>query len=161
MKSVASGDVQSPSELIAQPDAIALDLPTDSGEAVIRALQARIAKLPAVKDAPRLLRDLLERAAVSSVCIAADVALPHARTAAVDRLMLAIGRAPGPVAFDAEHPGVRLVFLIGTPKQAVTEYLRLVAGLSRLLKSDRVRAALLAAPTEAEFRAVLARRAQP
>jgi mannitol/fructose-specific phosphotransferase system IIA component (Ntr-type) len=52
---------------------------------------------------------------------------------------------------------VRLIFLIGTPKIQVTEYLQLVAGVSRLLKKDKVRAALLAATTEDEFRAVLAR----
>jgi mannitol/fructose-specific phosphotransferase system IIA component (Ntr-type) len=159
-KSIAFGDVQSPTALIAQPDAVVLDLPTNSGEAAIRALQARLAKLPAVKDAPLFLLDLLERAALTSVCIAADVAMPHARTGAVDRLVLAIGRAPGPVPFDAEHPGIRLVFLIGTPKQGVTEYLQLVAALSRLLKNVPVREALVAATTEAEFRAVLARGTQ-
>jgi mannitol/fructose-specific phosphotransferase system IIA component (Ntr-type) len=149
--------VNSPTALIARPDAVALDLPTGSGEAVIRALHARLAALPAVTDAAGFLDDLLERATVSSVCIAADVALPHARTGAVSGIVLAVGRAPGPVAFDANHPGVRLVFMIGTPKKQVTEYLQLVAGLSRLLKKDGVRAALLAAPGEADFRTVLAR----
>lgn len=155
-KSIPSGDVQSPTALIAQPDAVVLDLPTESGESAIRALHARVAKLPAVKDAPLLLFDLLERTALTSVCIADDVAMPHARTAAVDRLVLAIGRAPAPLKFDAEHPDIRLVFLVGTPKQGVTEYLQLVAAISRLLKNLPVRAALVAAATEAEFRAVLA-----
>jgi len=59
-----------------------------------------------------------------------------------------------------EHPAIRLVFLIGTPKQAVTEYLQFVAALSRLLKNEKVRAALLTASTEVEFRAVLARSVQ-
>ncbi len=152
--------MQSPTALIAQPDAIALDLPTNSGESAIRALHARLAKLPVVKDAPLFLLDLLERAALTSVCIAPDLAMPHARTGAVDRLVLAIGRAPEPVAFDAEHPGIRLVFLIGTPKQGVTEYLQLVAALSRLLKNESVRQELIAAATETDFRAVLARGTQ-
>jgi mannitol/fructose-specific phosphotransferase system IIA component (Ntr-type) len=47
--------------------------------------------------------------------------------------------------------------MIGTPKAAVTEYLQAVAALSRILKQGGTRAALLEAPTEAEFRAVLAR----
>jgi mannitol/fructose-specific phosphotransferase system IIA component (Ntr-type) len=149
--------VNSPTDLIARPDAVVLDLPASSGEAVMQALQVRLKDLPAVTDAAGFMRDLLERAAVSSVCISPEVAMPHARTSAVSRLMLAVGRTAGPVAFDAGHPGVRLVFLIGTPKVQVTEYLQLVAGVSRLLKKDKVRAALLAAPTEADFRAVLAR----
>jgi mannitol/fructose-specific phosphotransferase system IIA component (Ntr-type) len=52
------------------------------------------------------------------------------------------------------------VFLIGTPKAAVADYLKLVAGLSRLLKKPGVRPGLLAAKTAAEFLALLARGAE-
>ena len=137
------------------------DLRVNSGEEAIRALHQRLrASTPEVRDAEQFMHDLLERAALSSVCIADDVALPHARTTAVGRIMLAVARMAGPVAFDAEHPRVRLVFLIGTPKAAVSEYLQTVAALSRMLKNVTTRAALLGAPTEAEFRAVLARAQQ-
>ena len=148
----------SPAELIASPDVVTLDLRASDGEEAIRALHQRLrATTPEVKDAAEFLKALLERAAVASVCIAEDVAMPHARTAAVGRILLAVARTAAPVAFDAEHPAVRLIFLIGTPKAAVAEYLQTVAALSRLLKNSVTRAALLAAPTEAEFRAVLAR----
>lgn len=50
-----------------------------------------------------------------------------------------------------------LVFLIGTPKQHVTEYLQLVAAISRFLKTEGIRAALLAAEGEEELRGTLAR----
>ena len=160
MNSLPCSHVQSPTALIAQPDAVILDLPTDSGEAAIRYLHTRLSGLPEVTNSSTFLSDLLERAAMSSVCIASDVALPHARTTAVRRTVLAVGRSAGPVAFDPEHPAVRLVFLIGTPKEAVTEYLQLVAALSRMLKNDQTRAALLSAATEAEFRAWLARGTQ-
>jgi mannitol/fructose-specific phosphotransferase system IIA component (Ntr-type) len=137
---------------------VVTDLRVTSGENAIRALHQRLrAATPDVKDAAQFLKDLLERAAISSVCIAADVALPHARTVAVNRIVLAVARTTVPVAFDAEHTGVRLVFLIGTPKAAVVEYLQTVAALSRFLKNAVTRADLLAAPTEADFRAVLAR----
>lgn len=154
----ANRALNSPTELIAAPDAVAIDLKVASGDEAIRALHQRLrAATPDVKDGALLLKDLLERAAIASVCIAEDVALPHARTAAVNRIVLAVARTATPVAFDPEHPAVRLVFLIGTPKAAVAEYLQTVAALSRLLKNGTTRAALLAAPTEAEFRAVLAR----
>jgi len=137
------------------------DLRVNSGEEAIRALHQRLrAATPEVRDADLFMRDLLERAALSSVCIADDVALPHARTTAVGRIVLAVARTAEAVAFDAEHPRVRLVFLIGTPKAAVSEYLQTVAALSRMLKKATTRAALLGAPTEAEFRAVLARTQQ-
>lgn len=146
--------------LIAKPDAVALDLPTESGHAAIKALHSRLAGNPVVTNPALFLSDVLEREVLSSVCIAHDVALPHARTTAVKRLVLAVGRSVGPLAFDATHPAVRLIFLIGTPKKAVADYLQVVAALSRMLKNESVRNALLTAPTEQEFRAALARSEQ-
>ncbi len=133
-----------------------LDLAVDSREAALRILHARLAAAPGVTDPPRLLLDLLERAMVASVCIAPDVALPHARTTAVERLVLGVARlaAPG-VAFDGEHPAIRLVFMIGTPRREVEAYLNAVAGISRLLKTDGAKEALFAATTEPDFRAAL------
>jgi mannitol/fructose-specific phosphotransferase system IIA component (Ntr-type) len=150
--------VDLPSQLLAQPDALVLDLVANSREAAICGLHALLAKSPAVKDAPQLLHGLLERAMLAPVCIAPDVALPHARTDAVERVVIGVARlaAPG-VGFDADHPQVRLIFMVGTPKQQVEEYLLAVAAITRLLKMEGVRAGLLAARTEAEFSALLAR----
>jgi Phosphotransferase system mannitol/fructose-specific IIA domain (Ntr-type) len=152
--------VQAPTELIAQPDVVMLDLAVNSREAALRKLHGALAANPAVRDGERFLRDVLERVMLASVCIAPEVALPHARTDAVNRMVLAIGRmaAPG-VGFDAEHPHIRLVFLIGTPRAEVNNYLRLVARISRLLKTGGIHEALLAAPDEPAFRAILARAA--
>lgn len=147
-----------PNDLIAKPDCIALDLSAKSGEEAIRALHGQLGSADgAVIDEPRFLADLLERASLASVCIADAIALPHARTTAVGRLVLAIGRSKQGIAFDAAHPAVRLVFLIGVPKIAVTDYLQLVAALARMLKNSAVRQGLLAASTEEEFLASLAR----
>ena len=147
-----------PSQLLAKPDALILDLAANSREAALCGLHASLAGSPAVKDGPSLLHGLLERAMLAPVCIALDVALPHARTDAVSRMVLGVARmaAPG-VGFDAEHPQVRLVFMIGTPKPQVEEYLQMVAAITRLLRTEGVRAGLLTAKTEAEFRALLLR----
>lgn len=149
--------VKSSTELIAKPDLVKLDLVANSREAAMRALHADLARVPGVTDGDRFLLDLLERVMIAPVCIAVDVALPHARTTAVDRIVLGVARlaAPG-VGFDGEHPAVRLMFMIGTPRQQVEEYLQLVAAISRLLRMDGARAGLLAAKTEAEFRKLLA-----
>ena len=154
-------DVDLPTQLLAQPDALILELAVNSREAAICGLHARLALCPAVKDAPQFLHGLLERAMLAPVCIAPDVALPHARTDAVERVVLGVARvvAPG-VGFDAEHPHVRLAFMVGTPKQQVEEYLLAVAAITRLLKTEGVRAGLLAARTDAEFVALLARGAK-
>ena len=145
-------------ELIARPDALALDLRAKSGGEAVRALHGRLGTAGgAITDPPQFLAGMVERMELSTVCIADDVALPHARTPAVSRIVLGVARVAGGAEFDAEHPRVRLVFLIGTPKDAVAEYLQFVAGLSRFLKTPATKAALLASAGEAEFRAVLAR----
>ena len=150
-----------PTQLLAQPDALLLDLGANSREAAIVALHAQLARSPAVKDAPQFLHGLLERAMLAPVCIAADVALPHARTDAVERVVIGVARVAAPgVGFDAEHPAVRLIFMVGTPKQQVEEYLLTVAAITRLLKTEGIRAGLLAAKTEVEFVALLARGAK-
>lgn len=150
-----------PSQTLAQPDALLLDLTANSRESAIVALHAALASSPAVKDAPQFLHGLLERAMLAPVCIATDVALPHARTDAVARVVIGVARVAAPgVGFDAEHPAVRLIFMVGTPKQQVEEYLLTVAAITRLLKTEGIRAGLLAAKTEAEFAALLARGAK-
>jgi mannitol/fructose-specific phosphotransferase system IIA component (Ntr-type) len=148
--------VSGPTEFIAEPDAIVLDLEAETGETAVRLLHARlVAVSDAVIDAPDFLEDVNRRMQLAPVCIAADIAMPHARTNSVSRLVLAVGRARQAIRFDAQHSHVRLVFLIGTPKSAVTEYLRAVAALSRRLKNLEVREGLYAAADEAEFRALL------
>jgi mannitol/fructose-specific phosphotransferase system IIA component (Ntr-type) len=153
--------VDLPTQFLAQPDALILDLVANSREAALCALHAELAKSPAVKDAPLFLHGLLERAMLAPVCIAPEVALPHARTTGVECVVIGVARiAPPGVGFDAEHPQVRLVFMVGTPKQQVEEYLLSVAAITRLLKTEGIRDGLLAARTEAEFRALLARGAK-
>ena len=150
--------MESPTELIAQPSAVLLDFSAASRDAAIRTLHGSIQTAPGVRDAERFLFDLLERAMLSSVCIAPAIAMPHARTDSVDQVVFAAARLAEPgVAFDSEHPKVRLMFLIGTPRQHVDAYLQLVAALSRTLKADGVLAGLLSARNKEEFRGWLAR----
>ena len=154
--------MKAPTELIAQPDVVMLDLTADSREAALRAVHAALAHDAAVTDGAQLLHAVLERAMAASVCIASDVALPHARTPAVARIVLAVVRVAAPgVGFDAEHPNVRLIVMVGTPREQAGAYLELVAGITRLLRTEGVREALLTAATEQVFRASLARGTKP
>lgn len=158
MRATLAKTVETLKELIAQPDVVLLDLEASSREEALIALHGRLAAQPGVTDGKRFFDDMMERLMLASVCIADDVALPHARTASVERLVLGVARlaAPG-VAFDGDHPNIRLMFMIGTPRQQVEQYLRVVAAISRLLRGAGTRAGLLAAKTESDFRALLAR----
>ena len=148
--------MSSPTDLIAEPDAVVLDLDAATGDVAVQALHARLAEVSdAVLDPPRLLRELRQRMVLAPVFIADDVALSHARTDAVSRMVIAVGRTRQPIPFDAAHPAVQLLFLIGTPKGAVTGYLQAVAALSRFLRTPGTRDGLYSATDETEFRALL------
>ena len=145
-----------PTELIAEPDTVVLDLEAETGEAAVRLLHRRLTETSeAITNAPDFLRDVLQRMQEAPVGIANEVALPHARTNAVSRIVIGVARTRNPVPFDSEHPAVRLIFLIGTPKNEVTGYLKAVARLSRVLRNPAIRAGLYSATDEAEFRALL------
>jgi len=148
--------VSLPTDFFAEAQAVILDLDVDSGLAAVDAIHHRVvASSDAVRNGPQFLADVRARMKLAPVCLSGELAMPHARTNAVSRLVVGIARTVGPLAFDAEHPAVRFIFLLGTPKAAVTEYLQAVAALARFFRSPSARARLLEAPDEAEFRAVL------
>jgi mannitol/fructose-specific phosphotransferase system IIA component (Ntr-type) len=149
--------VSSPTAVLLDPDAVVLDLLAESSDAAVRGLHQRLSiqRPDAIVDSARFLDDVFARMRLAPVCIAGDIALPHARTDSVSRVVLAVARTAKPIAFDAEHPAVRFVFLMGTPKSAVAEYLAAVAALTRQLRQSTVRAALEQARDEAAFRAAL------
>lgn len=118
----------------------------------MRQLHKSVASVEGVLDDTRFLRDLLSRQALGANCLDHEIALPHVRTPAVRRIVLAVGRSSSGIAFDAEHPAIRLVFLIGVPSAATAEYLRWVAQLASTLRTASLRRALLNASNEEEFR---------
>jgi mannitol/fructose-specific phosphotransferase system IIA component (Ntr-type) len=103
--------------------------------------------------------ELLARDRLDTTCLGNEVALPHARTEHVKKLVLAVGRCDAGVLFEQgnhSHQTVRLMFVIGTPKTSPADYLAVVSALCKILKGDATRAALFAAPTPADFIATIA-----
>lgn len=137
-----------------KPDGINLGLTAKTGPEAITELHAGLRTRSAVADSPLFLRELLARHRVGSNCLDQEIALPHARTAAVSQFVFAIGRSSAGIFFDEQHPSVRLVLLVGVPVDAVTEYLRWTAHFVRTLRSLSVREALLTTPNPEAFDAL-------
>jgi mannitol/fructose-specific phosphotransferase system IIA component (Ntr-type) len=95
--------------------------------------------------------ELLARERLDTTCLGNEVALPHARTEHVKKIVLAVGRSQEGVLFENSNQNVRLMFVLGTPKNNPTDYLILVGALCRLIKDPASREALLAAPTPDAF----------
>jgi mannitol/fructose-specific phosphotransferase system IIA component (Ntr-type) len=99
--------------------------------------------------------ELLARERIESTCLGNEIAFPHARTDSLKGMVLAIGRSTQGVWFENSGQTVKLIFVIGTPKRMVTDYLSVVGGLARLLKDSATRENLISAPTKDEFIAAL------
>ena len=99
--------------------------------------------------------ELLARERIESTCLGNEIAFPHARTDSLKGMVLAVGRSTGGVWFENSSQNVKLIFVIGTPKRMVTDYLSVVGGLARLLKDATTREQLLSVHGVDEFIATL------
>jgi fructose-specific phosphotransferase system IIA component len=135
-----------------RPDAINLNLQSRQKVDALREVATLLQKAGCVSNFDAFFSEILERERVSNTALGHDVAIPHARTEQCAEILIAVGRSPEGIDFEAKDgEPVRLIFLIGTPKQMVTEYLRVVGNLARLLRQDQLRQDLLEAPDAATF----------
>ena len=115
-------------------------LPADTYRAGVMALVQRLVDTGAVLYPERLERLTSEDRIRDVVHVGDRVLLPHLRTDAVERLVVALGVAPAP--FHAA-PGVpdateRVIVLVLAPAGAANRYLQVVAALARALRQDSV-----------------------
>jgi mannitol/fructose-specific phosphotransferase system IIA component (Ntr-type) len=100
--------------------------------------------------------ELLARDRLDTTCLGNAVALPHARTEHVKKIVMAVGRSDAGIPFDDKGEIVKLIFVLGTPKSKPGDYLAVVSALCKLLRDANDRAAFLAAKTPEEFIAAIA-----
>ena len=124
------------------PASIQLQLKGGNRDAVLAELIEHIPSIagqPAAKKT--LLRALQEREDLHSTGIGDGVALPHARNALVglvDRAVVVFGRHPAGIPYAAEdHIPAKVFFLLVATN--VSEHLRLLARISRLLRNPKLR----------------------
>ena len=85
-----------------------------------------------------------EREALSSTALEDGIAIPHAKTKAIKRAAVAIGRKLDGIDYDSlDGEKSKLFFMIGAPDGANNEHIEVLAKLSQLLLDDDFRIALL------------------
>ena len=105
-----------------------------------------------------MLAAVYEREQVLSTGIGGGVAIPHGKTPHVEQLILAAGVSPNAIDFDAlDGQPVQLFFLLVGPESASGAHVKALSRISRLLRRDRLRADLLAAPSSEAFLDVIKR----
>ena len=144
----------SPSRIssLLRPEAINLDLRATQKVPALHEVAELLSRSSYVSNFEAFFEEILQRERVSNTALGHDVAIPHARTDQCTDILIAVGRSTAGIDFEAKDgQPVRLIFLIGTPKQMVTDYLRVVGNLARLLRQDELRRQLLQAPDPGTF----------
>lgn len=104
-----------------------------------------------VEDLKLLREALFEREKLGTTGVGGGIAIPHARSAAIKSLTVAFFRARDGIDFQAiDNKPVHLIFMLLAPLSSGGPYLKLLAKISRLLRSDEFRSALMEAKTPAE-----------
>ncbi|OGC76434.1 MAG: hypothetical protein A2145_03940 [candidate division Zixibacteria bacterium RBG_16_40_9] len=123
---------------------IDFNLKGKSKNEIIGELVDLAAKSKLVKDREDLYRAVIEREKLVTTGVGYGVAFPHAKTKSVKGILIAFGRSQTGVDFEAmDRKPVHLFFLIAAPEDAIGAHLNVMARLSYIMKSDKVREKLL------------------
>ncbi len=88
-----------------------------------------------IQDWQKLSAAVFDRQATEPPLFPGGIAFPHARTNSVTSLVMVVATCPKPIPFGKAQ--VRLIFLIGIPKQAGADYLELISFLARHVRGER------------------------
>ncbi|MBL9216111.1 MAG: PTS sugar transporter subunit IIA [Opitutaceae bacterium] len=133
------------------PDRILLSLQSTKRTTALNEVAKLLEGDPNVVNFQGFYNELLARERLDTTCLGNEIALPHARTEHVKKIVIAVGRSDAGVFFENSNQNVRLLFVLGTPKSNPGDYLMLVGSLCRLIKEGPQREALFAAATPDAF----------
>ncbi|HOY65460.1 MAG TPA: fructose PTS transporter subunit IIA [Candidatus Ozemobacteraceae bacterium] len=121
-----------------------LDFKANGKDEAIDAFVKAIAGAGAVDEPAALKSALLEREKLGTTGVGGGIAIPHARCGAIKDLSVAFFRSADGINFGAiDGKPVNLVFLLLAPVASGGPYLKLLAKISRLLRGDEFRQALM------------------
>lgn len=95
---------------------------------------------------------VLEREEIMSTGVGKALAIPHAKTKAVDKNLAAFALLKEPLDFDSiDNQPVRLVFLLVGPESNNSQHIKLLSRISRLMNSSSFREKILDCTTSEEI----------
>ncbi|QES41949.1 PTS fructose transporter subunit IIC [Streptomyces venezuelae] len=126
-------------------------------EAAIREMAALLTSTGKVNDVEELVQTALRREAQGTTGLGEEIAIPHAKTDAVDSPLVGFARSSEGIEWGSlDGTKAKLIFMISVPEAAAgDEHLRILALLSRKLMDTGFRERLEAAPDDAAILDVL------
>jgi len=122
-------------------------LGTTSKNEALRIVADLLASAPEIADRDELLRRILHRETLMSTGLGFGVGVPHVRLGSVRNLVMAVGISRGGLAdYDAlDGQPVHVVCMVAAAINQHEDYLRLLAAISRKVRDESFRSALLKA----------------
>lgn len=134
------------------PERVLMNLMGSTKEEVLIEIAEAQATSGCVDDVDALKRAIIEREKIMSTGIGLSIAIPHAKIAAVNDFVLAIGRKPSGIDYDSlDGQPVRIIIMIAAPEGEQNRYLRILAKVTHVLRDDTARTKILAAQTPEEI----------
>lgn len=107
-------------------------------------------------DAEMVLNAILEREKLGSTGIGHGVAIPHGKIKGITEIRVFFGRSRPGVDFDSmDRQPVYLFFMIVAPENSTAAHLKILAGISHLLKNQEFRHRLTTAETAGDVYRVI------
>jgi mannitol/fructose-specific phosphotransferase system IIA component (Ntr-type) len=133
------------------PSRISLQVQSNKRTVALNEVARLLDGHPEVTNFQGFYNELLARERLDTTCLGNEIALPHARTEHVQKIVIAVGRSDAGVLFENSNQIVKLLFVLGTPKSNPTDYLQIVSALCKIFKDPANREALMAAATPEHF----------
>ena len=133
-------------------ETINLNLESKNKNAVIRELYNNLKQTKVIKDEEQGLNDIFKREDMGSTGIGKRIALPHAKTKAVDELMITFGISRNGISYNSvDDENVNIFFMFLCPENKTREYLKVLARISRLIREEKFVNDLLKATSNQEI----------
>lgn len=151
MATLERSDSISIAELLSE-EVIAADLDVNTKDGVFKRLVDLLAEAGNIDDPGGALEAVEKREDILSTGIGNGVAIPHAKTDAVDSLVVAFARMEAGIDFKSlDGKPVKIIFLLLSPQEEAGLHVRALARISRMLKNTRFRSRLLEADSAGEI----------
>lgn len=137
-------------------DFVIADLSAKDKPGTLQELSGILESKGVIKNKDTLYKSLMERESLGSTGIGENVAIPHAKSAEVNRIIALFGRSTEGIEFDSlDQKPVHFVCLLIAPSHSTGLHLKALARISRLLKNQNLRGNILNAKDNNEIYSIL------
>lgn len=128
------------------PATVVVRMPGKTKSEILEKLLGLLAGHPNIIDFEGVRRAVLKREEMMSTGVGKGLALPHAKTPAVEGIAAAFATTQDPIDYGSiDNLPVRLLFLVVSTEEAKTQYIKLLSRISRLMNEEGFRNRLLEA----------------